>query len=106
MDFPDRAFECVNCTEVLEHIPPNLLATACKELSRVAYKVRQLACRSDRICASAELCAPNVARNPPPWGHVNSFDERKLIGLFPGWRVDEWSMLEKRDNAPTSCPRS
>ncbi len=36
LDFPDASFDLVFCAEVLEHIPKDLLGTACRELARVS----------------------------------------------------------------------
>lgn len=81
--FPDDHFDTVLCSEVLEHIPPELLARACHEISRVARNsvVIGVPYRQDLRCGrtTCQACGkPN-----PPWGHVNSFDEERLRSLFP-----------------------
>lgn len=83
LPFDDDCFDAVLCAEVLEHIPSNLVERACNELSRVARDVVVIGVpyRQDLRCGrtTCRMCG----RENPPWGHVNSFDERKLVALFP-----------------------
>lgn len=82
--FPDGAFHTVICAEVLEHIPPHLLARVCREIVRVAshcviigvpfQQDLRVACTTCRRCGATN----------PPWGHANSFDEAKLRDLMTG----------------------
>lgn len=91
LDFPDRSFDVVVCTEVLEHIAPELLQNACNELARVAdkYVVIGVPFEQDiRVCRSR--CSHCGKRNPP-FGHRNSFSEAKLRQLFAGLRTERVS---------------
>lgn len=82
--FPDNYFDTVFCAEVLEHIPPALLPTACKELARVAKsKVIIGVPYKQDTRVGRTTCAHCGAKNPP-WGHVNEFDEPRLTALFSG----------------------
>lgn len=82
LTYPDGHFDVVVCTEVLEHIPRADLSIACKELARVARHEILIGVpyRQDRRIGRTR-CA-NCGRKNPPWGHVNSFDERRLLSLF------------------------
>ena len=80
--FPDRSFDFVLCAEVLEHIPPDLLAAACNELMRVTRNsmVIGVPFRQDTRVGRT-TCGACGGQNPC-WGHVNSFDENRLRTLF------------------------
>ncbi len=91
LEFPDRAFDCVFCAEVLEHIPD--LHSACRELQRV--------CRHDLVIGvpfrqdlrfGRTTCRSCRAVNPP-WGHVNSFTLQRLQSLFPDCAVKHVSYV-------------
>ena len=82
LDFADNSIEFVFCAEVLEHIPPTILTTVCRELERV--------CKSELLIGVPYKQDLRVGRSTcyscggknPPWGHVNSFDEHRLRRLF------------------------
>jgi ubiquinone/menaquinone biosynthesis C-methylase UbiE len=80
LDFPDNSFDCVFCTEVLEHVPE--VEKAAREISRVAksHVVVGVPYRQD-IRIGRSTCI-NCGKINPPWGHVNIFDEKRLRSLF------------------------
>ncbi len=93
LEYPDDSFDCVMCTEVLEHIPEPLLKQACVELQRVARKHLLIGVpyRQD-IRVSRTTCYTCGKKNPP-WGHVNVFDEQRLRNLFPGLNVEKVTLV-------------
>ena len=97
LDFPDGAIDLVFCTEVLEHIPPPLLEQAASELARVArrYVLVGVPYNQD-IRAGRTTCAACDKKNPP-WGHVNSLDEKRLEELFPSCSVLKQSFVGVAD---------
>lgn len=99
LKFGDRAFDLVLCAEVLEHIPPSMLADACHELARVTrgHLLIGVPYRQD-IRVGRTTCNACGGTNPP-WGHVNTFDERRLAGLFPGFHVCRQSLVGITDAA-------
>ena len=82
LDFATSSVDCVLCAEVLEHIPQQLLPTACREITRVSRMAAVVGVpfRQD-LRVNRTRCASCNAINPP-WGHVNQFDVRRLADLF------------------------
>ena len=82
LDFGDNSIDVVFCAEVLEHIPPVLLPKACRELARVARVavVVGVPFRQD-LRVGRTRCA-RCGHVNPPWGHVNRFDDQRLVDLF------------------------
>lgn len=93
LEFPDNSFDVVICTEVLEHIPPQLLARACSELGRVAKHsiVVGVPYRQDRR-KGATTCVFCGKQNPC-WGHSNDFDEARLTHLFERFALKSTSFV-------------
>lgn len=83
--YPDRSFDLVVCSEVLEHVVP--LQQACAELARVSARhlIIGVPYRQD-IRLDRSTCQ-QCGKGNPPWGHVNSFDEARLRSLFPGFTM-------------------
>jgi hypothetical protein len=93
LDQDNDSYDLVFCAEVLEHIPPKLLVQACSELERVAgkYLIIGVPYKQD-IRVARTTCAACGKKNPP-WGHLNSFDERRLRQLFPSCDVEKMSFV-------------
>ena len=89
--FPDSSFDCVFCTEVLEHVPD--LDKACREIVRVSRHeiVIGVPLRQD-IRLGRTTCQSCGGINPP-WGHVNTFDEARLTRLFGGLQLKKKSFV-------------
>jgi hypothetical protein len=83
--YPDASFDLVFCSEVLEHIPCQLLATACRELARVSKKYVLIGVPYKQDIRVGQTTCVTCGGINPPWGHVNSFDENQLAALFPGF---------------------
>lgn len=93
LQFPANTFDVVLCAEVLEHIPPDLLPQACRELVRVAksHVVIGVPFKQD-IRVGRTTCA-NCGTKNPPWGHVNRFDKARLNALFAGLAIEAVSYV-------------
>jgi SAM-dependent methyltransferase len=89
LPFPDRSFDVVFCAEVLEHIPQ--LEAACRELVRVARSSVVIGVPYRQDLRVMRLHCRNCGRTTPAWGHVNTFDENRLAGLFRPLHVDKVS---------------
>lgn len=84
LDFPDNAFEVVCCLEVLEHIDPRDLPQACREIARVARHEVLIGVPNRQDIRIGQTTCSVCRKQTPPWGHVNSFDEERMLRLFPG----------------------
>jgi SAM-dependent methyltransferase len=85
--FPDGAFDLVLCAEVLEHIPGSALDRACAEITRVCSGHALIGVPYRQDLRLWRTSCRNCGKSCPPWGHVNSFDERRLQALFPGLSI-------------------
>jgi SAM-dependent methyltransferase len=83
--FPDNSFDCVFCAEVLEHIPA--LEAACSEIHRVAAREVIIGVPYRQDIRVGKTTCQSCGKSNPPWGHVNSFDERRLQFLFRGMNL-------------------
>lgn len=81
--FPDYSFDVVCCLEVLEHIPLPILQKACSEITRVARNEVIIGVPYRQDTRIGRTTCSSCKQKNPPWGHVNSFDEHRLLGLFP-----------------------
>lgn len=99
LEFADDSVDFVFCAEVLEHIPPTILPTVCRELERV--------CRGDILIGipykqdlriGRTTCSSCGGKNPP-WGHVNTFDEQRLRRLFPRCVVRSTTFVGRKSEA-------
>lgn len=82
LDFPDSSFDCVFCAEVLEHIPA--LEDASREIARVARYEIVIGVPFRQDTRVGRTTCRTCGKPNPPWGHVNSFDEHRILRLFPG----------------------
>lgn len=83
LEFKDNSFDFTLCAEVLEHIPPQFLVQACSELSRVSREFLLVGVPFKQDIRVGRTTCYSCGKKNPPWGHVNSFDENRLVGLFP-----------------------
>ena len=80
LEFPDASFDCVVCTEVLEHVAD--LERAASEIRRVAGQDVVIGVPYRQDTRVGRTTCGTCGRINPPWGHVNEFDEAKLETLF------------------------
>jgi len=99
LPFKDNSFDLVVCTEVLEHISSEMLRKACNELVRVSrnHVLVGVPYKQD-IRVGRTTCHSCGAHNPP-WGHVNIFDEPRLVTLFDDVIVDTVSFAGKNNTS-------
>jgi hypothetical protein len=97
LEFADDSFDLVLCAEVLEHIPTHLLATACDELARVSCEFLLIGVPYKQDIRVGRTTCNRCGEVNPPYGHVNTFDERRLRALFPGFAVARQSFVGESD---------
>lgn len=93
LSFRDESFDLVLCAEVLEHIASPQLEQMCRELMRVTRRYLLIGVPFEQDTRYGRLTCGACGRHNPPWGHVNTFDERRLRDLFAGLRVLEVSFV-------------
>ena len=98
LEFNDNNFDLAFCVEVLEHIPPHLLNDACKELSRVSTDHILIGVPYKQDIRLGRSTCYSCGGVNPPWGHVNSFDEKRLAELFPDYDIEEMSFVSKTNS--------
>ena len=97
LEFPNEHFDLVFCAEVLEHIPPQSLQQACKELARVSGKYIAIGVPYKQDTRFGRTTCQSCGKVNPPWGHVNSFDEARLASLFPSCSIARQSFVGVAD---------
>lgn len=93
MSFADNAFDFVFCAEVLEHIPASNLLRVCQEIERVASKKILIGVPYKQDIRVGRTTCYTCGKENPPWGHVNSFDEQRIIELFRGCKIEALSFV-------------
>ena len=93
MQFPDDAFDFVFCAEVLEHVPTPILQRVCKEIERVSSDRILIGVPYKQDIRVGRTTCYSCGKLNPPWGHVNSFDERHIENLFGSCKVEAISFV-------------
>ncbi len=87
LPFASRTFDLTICTEVLEHLSTDVLAEAATELMRSTKRYLLVSVPFEqRIEFDIFRCA-HCGWTGNTMGHVQSFDERRLRGLFGPMRL-------------------
>ena len=95
LEFADRSFDFVFCAEVLEHIPPKTLNSVCSELERVGNGQMLIGVPYKQDIRIGRTTCYSCKGKNPPWGHVNTFDEQRIVELFPTFKVELISLVGK-----------
>jgi hypothetical protein len=93
LDFPANTFDLVVCTEVLEHIPSTSLQKVCSEIARVARRNIIVGVPYKQDTRVGRTTCYTCGKKNPPWGHVNTFDELRLLSLFPKLSCDQLAFV-------------
>jgi SAM-dependent methyltransferase len=82
LPFADRAFDLVVTTEVLEHLPPELFASALNELQRVARRYILITVPNNEILEANYIKCESCQAVYHAWYHMRAFDEKTLVRLL------------------------
>lgn len=93
LQFPDHSMDFVFCAEVLEHIPTAILAKVCQEIERVSRGQILIGVPYKQDIRSGRTTCRSCGEKNPPWGHVNSFDERRIAELFAHSLIESISFV-------------
>lgn len=93
MQFTDSSFDFVFCAEVLEHVPPAALPTICQEIERVSGDRILIGVPYKQDIRVGRTTCYSCGKPNPPWGHVNSFDEQRIMNLFRHSKVEAISFV-------------
>jgi SAM-dependent methyltransferase len=91
LQFADESFDCVVCTEVLEHVPD--LGAACRELARVTRTWLLVGVPFDQDLRIGRMTCSRCGRVNPRYGHVNRFTEERLRACFPSLKLEQVARL-------------
>jgi SAM-dependent methyltransferase len=91
LQFSDNSFDCVLCAEVLEHVPD--VEKAAAEICRVARHTAVIGVPFRQDTRLGRTTCSSCGGINPPYGHVNTFDERRLRSLFHAMPEAEFSYV-------------
>lgn len=91
LQFDDNTFDFVLCAEVLEHVPE--VERAAREIIRVARDRILIGVPYRQDTRFGRVTCQSCGHIDPPWGHVNTFDERRLKTLFAGLQIESISSV-------------
>lgn len=93
LEFENNSFDVVICTEVLEHVNPDQVGQACREISRVARYEALIGVPYRQDIRLHRTTCVTCGRKNPSYGHVNSFDQEALEQYFEMMRAVEVSKV-------------
>ena len=82
MPFRDRSFDLLVCTEMMEHLPPEIYPQVLKEFARVAGQSILITVPNDENLSENLAICPSCGSQFHTWGHLRSFSAKTLKNLF------------------------
>lgn len=83
LPFRDGSFDIVVCTEVVEHLQPDVRCAVLRESWRVTSQYVLIAVPNDEDLNAALVCCNNCGHIFHAWGHLTSFNTKSMETLFP-----------------------
>lgn len=87
LPFADRSFDCVVCTEVLEHLDDVTLVPSIAELQRVCRRFVLVTVPYRQHVNNELFKCSRCGHEENCMGHVRGIAEDDLTAWFPGWRT-------------------
>lgn len=89
IDRPDRSFDLVFSSEMLEHLPEDLYHRTLKEFERLAKKYILLTVPNQESLTKLEVRCGNCGKNYHKNGHLRSFTTASFEKSFPAFKALE-----------------
>ena len=90
LPFPDQSFDLVLCSEVLEHLPTDILRATLSEIERVAKAYVLLSVPYKEKLRLLFLRCPACGHEFHIWGHLRSFKKSDMKRLFEDFIIQKW----------------
>jgi hypothetical protein len=87
LPFRDRAFDLAFCTEVLEHLPQDVLSQGCNELQRVTSKYLLVTVPFRQRVWNELFRCRYCGQESNTMGHLHYLDQQKLDSFFPEMQI-------------------
>ena len=87
LSMPDRSFDMVLSTEMLEHLPEACYQRAIEEFSRVAARYILITVPNRELLGEHLSVCGNCGHRFHIWGHARRYAPKDLLGLFPGFSL-------------------
>ncbi len=84
--FQDKSFDLTLCTEVLEHLPDDVMYKGIEELKRVTKKYIIVSVPHEENLVKGYIQCDQCRMVHHESGHLRSFSHEGLLKLFTGWK--------------------
>jgi len=95
MNYPGKAFDCVFCTDVIEHLNDKDLRACISEIRRILKTggLLILTTNNKENLNQRTICCPGCGRKFHAVGHCQSFDIDKVHRLLEGFTIKKYREL-------------
>ena len=90
LPFQDQSFDVVLCSEVLEHLPTDVLHATLSEIERVAKGYVLLSVPYREKLRLLFLWCPACGHEFHIWGHLRSFTKSHMKNIFSNFTMQQW----------------
>jgi len=94
LPFPDRSFDLVLSSEVLEHLPFKVYPKALSEIERVAAKYIIVTVPNNEDIKRSLVTCPHCSCAFHPWMHLRSFNIKRMQELFSQFSLETFKLCQ------------